>query len=181
MELLSLLEPGFLCRRSWTISKAASRLTRFLRDFPRSSGNRSSPFSKRQRTEWCHRPREGAPRRMRRPAPRARDHRPRGHHDSRGRWAGLKNGELLSIAQDSFDVFVTTDRNLVFQQNIPQFAIGIIVLRARSNRLADLRLLVPRLLEVLDTVARGTSAGLKTDRLSETGGVRIGLFPPRFT
>ncbi|MBN1674341.1 MAG: DUF5615 family PIN-like protein [Kiritimatiellae bacterium] len=45
-------------------------------------------------------------------------------------WASLKNGELLSLAQIEFDVFITTDRNLMFQQNLPKFDIGVIVLES---------------------------------------------------
>lgn len=71
-------------------------------------------------------------------------------------WAGLKNGELLALAEASFDVFVTVDRNLSFQQPVSRFSIAVIVLRAPSNRLADLRPLVPKLLEVLPTARAGT-------------------------
>jgi hypothetical protein len=54
-------------------------------------------------------------------------------------WAGVKNGQLLSFAEAEFDIFITVDRNLSFQQNLPQFNIGIIVLHSISNRLADLK------------------------------------------
>ena len=37
-------------------------------------------------------------------------------------WAGIQNGELLRLAQSQFDVFVTRDRNLSFQQHLPQFS-----------------------------------------------------------
>jgi len=70
-------------------------------------------------------------------------------------WAGIKNGELLTRAQAQFDVFVTVDRNLAFQQNIPQFTIAVIVLQAPTNRLKDLRLLLPKLLQTLPTALKG--------------------------
>lgn len=70
-------------------------------------------------------------------------------------WAAAKNGELLALAEKSFDVFVTVDRNLSFQQNVPRFSIAVVVLCATSNRLVDLRPLVPRLLELLPTAKRG--------------------------
>jgi predicted nuclease of predicted toxin-antitoxin system len=70
-------------------------------------------------------------------------------------WAGKSNGDLLALAENSYDVFVTVDRNLSFQQNVPKFSIAVIVLRAHSNRLAELRRLVPRLLEVLPVATRG--------------------------
>ena len=69
-------------------------------------------------------------------------------------WAGIKNGELLSLAQASFDVFVTVDRNLSFQQNIPRYNIAVVVLRCRTNRLGDLQSLVPQLLASLPAAKR---------------------------
>ncbi|HSE58740.1 MAG TPA: DUF5615 family PIN-like protein [Nitrospiraceae bacterium] len=50
-------------------------------------------------------------------------------------WAGIKNGNLLRLAEDQFDVFVTVDRNLSFQQSLPQFAIAVVILQAPTNRL----------------------------------------------
>lgn len=70
-------------------------------------------------------------------------------------WAGLKNGELLARAASEFDVFLTVDRNLSFQQNLPAFDIAVVVLRADSNRLADLQKLIPVLLSGLNTAQRG--------------------------
>jgi hypothetical protein len=70
-------------------------------------------------------------------------------------WAGIKNGDLLRLAQDQFDVFVTVDRNLSFQQSLPQFAIAVIVLRTPTNRLKDLWLLVPQLQQILPLVPKG--------------------------
>jgi PIN like domain len=64
-------------------------------------------------------------------------------------WAGTKNGALLQLAAEAFDVFLTTDRNLTFQQNIATLRIGIIVLRAPSNDISVLRPLIPSVLEVL--------------------------------
>ena len=60
-------------------------------------------------------------------------------------WSGLTNGRLLTVAQDRFDCLLTVDRSLVFQQALPKFAIPVLVLRARTNRLADLAPLVPRI------------------------------------
>lgn len=70
-------------------------------------------------------------------------------------WAGVKNGDLLRLAQAQFDVFVTVDRNLSFQQRLPQFSVAVIVLQARTNRLEDLRPLVPRLRQILATAPKG--------------------------
>ena len=70
-------------------------------------------------------------------------------------WAGIENGELLRRAQGQIDVFVTGDRNLSFQQYLPQFSLAVIVLQAPTNRLSDLRPLVPELLRILATAPRG--------------------------
>ena len=70
-------------------------------------------------------------------------------------WTSKRNGELLALAEQAFDVFITVDRNLSFQQNLPGFGIAVIVLRAPSNRLADLRSLVPKLIESLPQAKPG--------------------------
>jgi hypothetical protein len=54
-------------------------------------------------------------------------------------WAGKKNGDLLALAAKTYQPFITVDRNLYFQQNLSTFNIAILVLAARTNRLADLR------------------------------------------
>ncbi len=70
-------------------------------------------------------------------------------------WTTLKNGELLALASKQFEVFVTVDRNLSFQQNLPAFDIAVVILRFRSNRLGDLQQLVPDLLTYLETAQLG--------------------------
>ncbi len=70
-------------------------------------------------------------------------------------WSAIKNGELLELASNEFDVFVTVDRNLSFQQHLPTFTIAVIVLRAKSNRLADLQPLIPELLSAIPNAKLG--------------------------
>ena len=70
-------------------------------------------------------------------------------------WASKRNGELLALAAGAFDVFLTADRNLSYQQDVSAFNIAVIVLVAQSNRIDDLRPLAPRVLEVLATAKRG--------------------------
>ena len=70
-------------------------------------------------------------------------------------WRGKANGELLALAAAEFDVFLTTDRNVAFQQNLGSFDIAVVVLKAPSNRLHNLRALVPKLLQVLPFVKGG--------------------------
>jgi hypothetical protein len=76
-------------------------------------------------------------------------------------WASKKNGELLALAAADFDVFLTSDRNVSHQQNLSAFDIAVIVLVAASNRIDDLRPLVPRVLEALTTIRRGAVTSLK--------------------
>lgn len=61
----------------------------------------------------------------------------------------LANGALLRAAQTDFDVLITTDSTLKYQQRLPDFDIALIVLRAFTNSLADYLPLVPLLLEKL--------------------------------
>ena len=71
-------------------------------------------------------------------------------------WAGLKNGELLQRAADSgFEVFVTADQNLAFQQNLARARLGVVVLAAPSTALEDLRPLVPAALAAIGRVRPG--------------------------
>jgi hypothetical protein len=69
-------------------------------------------------------------------------------------WASKRNGELLALAVGQFEVFLTADRNLSYQQDVSSFDIAIVVLVAPSNRFEDLRPLVPRILEAIATAQR---------------------------
>ena len=81
-------------------------------------------------------------------------------------WASIKNGELLALAEQQFEIFVTVDRNLSFQQHLPRYKLAVIVLRARSNRLRDLRPLVPKLLEALPAARQGEVLWISADGIS---------------
>lgn len=71
-------------------------------------------------------------------------------------FAGLKNGALLAAAEDGgFEVLVTADQEISFQQNLNIRRISIVVLCALTNRLSDLRPLVPATLRVLDSIQPG--------------------------
>ena len=71
------------------------------------------------------------------------------------RWTGIKNGELLALASAGFDVFVTVDRNLFFQQNVAALPIAVVVPQAKTNRLADLKPLVAKLLAAIESAQPG--------------------------
>jgi predicted nuclease of predicted toxin-antitoxin system len=70
-------------------------------------------------------------------------------------WAGIKNGELMRLAENEFDAFVTVDRNLSYQQNVSDFSIALLVLRAKSNRFVDLEPFAKPLLESVLTAKNG--------------------------
>ena len=89
-----------------------------------------------------------------------------GHHCvsvPRMGWGGLGNGMLLEKAQAEFDVFLTADTNLTFQQNLTTFNIGVIVLEAHSTRLIDTVKLMPKVLTILPIVRRGEVVRLSDD------------------
>jgi len=72
-------------------------------------------------------------------------------------WAGIQNGALLQKAiENGFDVLMTMDSNMVYQQNLPSQLIAVIVLRAASNRLADTQPLMSKVVVVLPNIRKGT-------------------------
>jgi hypothetical protein len=70
-------------------------------------------------------------------------------------WSGLKNGHLLSRAQSEFDVLLTMDQGIPFQQNVSQHRIAVFLLRARSNSLASLQPLIPAIISALRQPQKG--------------------------
>lgn len=70
-------------------------------------------------------------------------------------WAGKTNGELLRLMQGRFDVLITVDQGITYQQNLSDVAVAIVVLAAASNRFEVLRSLMPGVQEVLQTVQVG--------------------------
>jgi hypothetical protein len=70
-------------------------------------------------------------------------------------WAGLTNGVLLEKAQQQFDVFITGDRNLCYQQNLKTFDIAVVVMEAASTRLSDTLKLIPQVLRSIETIQPG--------------------------
>ena len=70
-------------------------------------------------------------------------------------WAGTKNGALLRRAEGQFDVFLTADQNLQYQQQLRSFQIAVIILRAPNTELETLRPLAPQILEALQTIRLG--------------------------
>ena len=75
-------------------------------------------------------------------------------------WGGLANGALLKRAEQQFDIFLTGDLNLTFQQEILQFNIAIVVLPASSTQLSDTQPLMPKMLALLPTIQSGEVVGI---------------------
>ncbi|WP_293135564.1 hypothetical protein [Okeania sp. SIO3I5] len=69
--------------------------------------------------------------------------------------AARKNGELLKLASESFDAFITGDQNLTSQQNLQQIDLMIIVLIAKDNRLETLKLLMIEVNQTLESLNQG--------------------------
>jgi hypothetical protein len=70
--------------------------------------------------------------------------------------AGQKNGRLLSLAENAgFDLFFTMDKGLQYQQNLAGRSIAVLILRAKSNRLADLLPHVEACLSIMASIQPG--------------------------
>lgn len=70
-------------------------------------------------------------------------------------WASQENGALLALASGKFEVFITTDQRLSYQQTVSKLGIAVIVLVARRNKLELLRPLVPELRRALPQARPG--------------------------
>ncbi len=79
-------------------------------------------------------------------------------------WSGVKNGALMKLAEAAFDVFITVDRNLSFQQNLATYDIAVIVIRSTSNRYIDLAPFGQMVLKAVGNVKPGTSTVIELER-----------------
>ena len=73
-------------------------------------------------------------------------------------WAGKDDSELIQLAEEEFDVFITLDSNLVFQQNLEMANISVVVLRAVNSRYETLVPLIPDILEAIEKAQPGKIA-----------------------
>lgn len=71
-------------------------------------------------------------------------------------WSGIKNGPLLRRAAQEFDVFLTVDQGVEYQQNLLGLDLAIIVMAAATNDIDDLRSLMPRVRETLSSISPGS-------------------------
>ncbi len=76
-------------------------------------------------------------------------------------WAGKTNGELLRLAKEKFDVFITIDQNLQYQQNLKQSQMAVILLSVKSNRPETFELSISKVRETLETIQQGQFIHIK--------------------
>lgn len=67
-------------------------------------------------------------------------------------WSGKKNGELLALADPLFDLLLTLDKNLPYQQSLNTKRIAVLIVRVPSNRMQDLLPVVPECLAALANI-----------------------------
>src|SRR5512145_776274 len=72
-------------------------------------------------------------------------------------WAGLSNGELLRRAATRFDVLVTGDRSIQYQQNLANLKIGLIIVVTPNNRVETICSLAPQIVKAIDAARPGTA------------------------
>ena len=70
-------------------------------------------------------------------------------------WAGIKNGDLLALAEKEFDAFVTADRKIAHQQDMKKLRIPVLLIRTRTNRLEHIQPLAADLLEKIHSAPAG--------------------------
>lgn len=75
-------------------------------------------------------------------------------------WSARTNGELLSLAEPLFDVLLTLDKNIPYQQDLQSGRIAILIVRARSNRIQDLLPVIPDCLATLECIRPGQVVGV---------------------
>jgi predicted nuclease of predicted toxin-antitoxin system len=70
-------------------------------------------------------------------------------------WANKENGDLLQLAESQFEVFLTVDRNLCYQQDVSRFKIAVVVMEAHGNKFSDLQPLIAKVLAVVNDAVAG--------------------------
>lgn len=70
-------------------------------------------------------------------------------------WSGTRNTALLQLAAAEFDVFLTVDQGIPYQQTLQGLDLALVIIRAPSNDINDLRPKMPEVLSVLETIQPG--------------------------
>ena len=84
-------------------------------------------------------------------------------------FAGKKNGELLMLAEGKFDVFVTIDKNIRYQQNLTGRKIAVLIIRAKSSEIDDLLQELPACIAALRTIQPGQVVQIESAAKPEPG------------
>jgi len=78
-------------------------------------------------------------------------------------WRSLKNGKLLKAAvENSFDVFLTVDKKLEYQQNLDSFNNSVVVFIVARNKIELFTLLIPKFIEISNKLEKGKSTIIST-------------------
>ena len=67
----------------------------------------------------------------------------------------MDNGELLEAASDQFDVLITGDQGIQYQQNLSRLRMGVVVIVAPDNRVRTITAMAPRISAALSRIGRG--------------------------
>ena len=84
-------------------------------------------------------------------------------------WDTVRNGRLLTLAEGQFDVFVTVDKGIKYQQNFSGRSIAVITLRGHDNKIETHAPLMPQVLALLPTVQPGQVYFVDAQDLKPTG------------
>lgn len=82
-------------------------------------------------------------------------------------WAGKTNGELLELMTGVYDVFITVDSNLQYQQKLQDLPTSFIVLSAKNNKLETLIPLMPDVQGTLETIQHGEVIIIHEDDINQ--------------
>jgi len=76
---------------------------------------------------------------------------------------GLENGDLLKAASGVYEVLITVDRNIPYQQRMTNLAIAVLILVAKRNKYEHLKPLIPRARQALETIKPGEVVEIEAD------------------
>jgi predicted nuclease of predicted toxin-antitoxin system len=67
-------------------------------------------------------------------------------------WSGIKNGKLMSLcAENNFEILLTIDKNLQYQQNLDKYSIAIVIFDSNSSDISDLESFIPKFLTQIES------------------------------
>ena len=75
-------------------------------------------------------------------------------------WSGITNGKLLALADAEFDVLVTFDTGIRYENNLKTKRIGVITVVSKSMRLGELLVIVPKLLQEISNIKPGDAINI---------------------